>query len=496
MRPGETLSLKLLGPVDASKQLLLRLTGPEAVQDVLLQSEQVRTRVARILPPSMKQGTYATEIVTEQGDVLAAGTPLTVLAPKGPVISRIAPRASYKAQDMFEFELAGENFSPDAADDITINDVRVKFANRVKDEDGSKSVLDCQNKLPCLIGSARLVRVIGLSAKKYPLFSLSSESQAGVRPMSVAIEVAGIASKTERLVLSPVKRSTPAAMAFLALAGLVVVVYALARRKAQQYKPAGKAYGTLEYLFIDPETNTYSLSRLQLILWTAASVVAYIYLGASQFLVQWNWGLPTVPEGLPTLLGLSAGTSALAIGASAIGRRKGAGPVHPQVGDFITTGGVFAPERLQFLLWTMIGVTAFVSATLIQDPATVSELPKIPDNFLPLMGVSSLGYLAGKYVRKSGPAIRQVEPSPPFAAQGQPLPPIRIIGDQLSPQAQVLVYGSLVPASAVKPAPGEPEDEFVHELIVTPTTIDPVKGAAPVKLINPDGQSAELGQSP
>jgi hypothetical protein len=268
----------------------------------------------------------------------------------------------------------------------------------------------------------------------------------------------------------------------------------MARQKAARYRPHEKAYATLAYFFIEPETNTYSLSRLQLILWTAAAVVAYVYLAASQSLVQWRWELPDVPEGLPALLGVSVGTTALALGATEVRGSKGAGPLHPALGDFVTSGGVLAPERLQFFVWTIIGVVGFVAATLAQDPATVAELPKVPSNFVPLMGVSALGYLAGKVARKAGPIIKQLAPLPPYGPGSPAAGGIRIVGESLSPRAQVSVNGALVPSDGVTvPPPQSATSEFVTELQVTPPSIAPAAARVPaVKVVNPDGQSAEM----
>jgi hypothetical protein len=68
-------------------------------------------------------------------------------------------------------------------------------------------------------------------------------------------------------------------------------------------------------------------------------------------------------------------------------------------------------------------------------------------------------------------------------------------GDNLSPRAQAWVNGQLLPADRV--APAEPTNaEFVTELVLTPEQIVelPPKVAA-VKITNPDGQSAEAGQT-
>jgi len=219
-------------------------------------------------------------------------------------------------------------------------------------------------------------------------------------------------------------------------------------------------------------------------------VVAYTYLAASRALVQWDWRLCEVPENLPLLLGISAGTTVLSLGATGFRGSKGSGPLHPEWGDFISSGGVFAPERLQFFLWTVIGVFGFISATLAQDPASVTELPRIPDSFIPLMGVSSVGYLAGKVTRKPGPNISRVVKTADAAA---PMT-LRILGENLSPKAQVTINGTLLQTEEVSAVPAaRPDPEFVTELIVTPAIITLTDAdTVAVKIVNPDGQSAEI----
>ena len=484
VRPGSTLSVRLGPSVDTSKRLFLRVDGGGPVQDVPLDPESVRRRLVRITFPPARQGTYRTELVNEHGHFIATGPALRVLASEAPVITRVVPRASYPRDGRYDFEIVGENFSHHAGDNlIRVNDDVIRFRSEVDERAVPDAARPCGDLHPCLVGSRRTLRVHGLSLAEHALY----------RPMTITVQVDNLLSNEKPLLLSPVRRSGPGVIAFGALVLLVAVVYLFAREKAKRAATAeGGRYTTLAYLFIEPKSNSYSLSRLQLILWTAATVVGYTYLAASQFLVQWTWVLPDVPEGLPTLLGISAGTTAFAVGAEARSG-KGAGPAHPGLGDFISTGGVFAPERLQFFLWTVLGVGGFVSATLAQDPARVTELPKIPDNFVPLMGVSSLGYLAGKVLRKAGPVIRQLDPRPPFPATGPGAEPqvIRIVGEHLSPRAQVWLNGVLLPAARV--APTHPsEQEFVPELVLTPEGIVSAGPGVPsVKLTNPDGQSAE-----
>jgi hypothetical protein len=490
IRPGGTITLQSAVALEAGKKLFLRLSHIGTTSDVLsiidlpLDAAATARGISRVtLPSTMVQGNYTGDVVDEQGHTVATGGKLRVLASQPPSIAKVVPHATYAVDKTYGFELVGDNFSQDPKDNIVkVNDVAVKFEHYVLEptsESGSRTAKDCAGQFPCLISNRRNIRIYG--------FVLPPHVS---RPLMVTVQVDGRVSDPKTVLLAWGDRSTPAIIAFACLGLLAGLVYFVARKKAAQYTVDDRSYTTLAYVFIEPETNTFSLSRLQLILWTAAAVVAYVYLAASQFLVQWSWALPKVPDGLPALLGLSVGTTALAVGATSARGSKGAGPLHPGVGDFITSGGVFAPERLQFFIWTILGVVGFVSATLAQDPATVTDLPKIPDNFLPLMGVSSLGYLAGKVVRKPGPVVKQLIPPPPYV--GGPVS-FRILGESLSPRAQVRLNGTFVSADHVTVPATEPQDaEFVKELVVTVPTVNAAPpGVLPVKIINADGQSAE-----
>jgi hypothetical protein len=488
-RAGRTIAVKLRKPPDPGSAVFLRVTGWGTVEDLPTDTVAASRGLLRVaLPKELRQGRYEAELITERGDVLARGGKLKILASEAPTITKIVPHPSYATAGMYSFELIGENFGAQAEDNtVRINDVPIEFAERLTDWRRRRSAADCDRKMPCLITNRSSLQIYGVSVEKLALH----------RPIRISVQVDNGPVSAERpLVLSWAQRQTPMFIAFTVLGILGALVYLVTRPKATRYQPLGKRYATLAYLFIDPDSNTYSLSQLQLILWTSATVLAYVYLVASQFLVQWKWQLPGVPEGLPTLLGVSVGTTALAAGATEARGSKGAGPAHPGLGDFITTGGVLAPERLQFFLWTILGVCGFVSATLAQDPAALEELPKIPDNFLPLLGVSSLGYLAGKVVRKPGPIIRQLMPQPPYdpASPGLLTEGIRIVGENLSSRAQVWINGVLIPASEVTiPPPQSAAAEFVTELLVRPRKIAQAAERVPsVKVGNLDGQSAEM----
>jgi hypothetical protein len=182
-------------------------------------------------------------------------------------------------------------------------------------------------------------------------------------------------------------------------------------------------------LFLDPETDTYSLSKLQFYLWTNAAIFSYAYLFISRVKVQ-GAAWPDIPTTLPGIIAVAGGT---AVGAQIVTSNKGSkgsGDEKPSLADFITSGGVVAADRLQMFLWTLFGVAAFLYAVWELMPGSITELPAVPERLLVLMGISSAGYLGGKMARKAGPVINELTVTPPDSdtqirkatAQGPELP--------------------------------------------------------------------------
>ncbi len=488
IRPGpdSSVTIKLRPEVDISNMLYLRMSGHAGIRDFPLKNDQIQRRIVIVgIPAGMAAGNYETSLVDADGkDLGIYGTRLKIAASdkaeEKPAISKIVPIASYPKHGRYNFDITGENFGNDIRGiKVLINDTTYTFDKTLQVRGGTIPAEKCGENISCLIWGWKKLSVRGLSLNGLEI----------IRPMSASVTIDGIESDKKTIILSPVDRAVPGILAFAALGCLSFMVYLMYRRKASLYQVNGKSYPVISFLFIDPKTNTYSLSQLQLILWSAAAVVAYVYLAASRALVQWDWRLCEVPENLPMLLGISAGTTVLSIGATGVRGSKGSGSLHPELGDFISSGGVFAPERLQFFLWTVIGVFSFISATLAQDPASVTNLPRIPDSFLPLMGISSVGYLAGKVTRKPGPNISRIVPAKTDAG----LPALRILGENLSPRAQVMVNDKLIQNDEISAGSTAHADaEFVSELIVTTTEgIVESVGETMVKIVNPDGQSAE-----
>lgn len=213
--------------------------------------------------------------------------------------------------------------------------------------------------------------------------------------------------------------AVPAISSVIALALAFVVVML-----AKQLRPVvieGQQY-LISALFLDKETNTYSLSKLQFYAWTFVAAFGYINLIISRNFYQNFTGLPPVPAGLPGIVAIAAGTAVGAQVISGINGPKGAGQTKPSLADFVTTGDVVAAERVQFFVWTLVGALAFFVIIWVADPRAMTDLPEVPWSLLSISGLSAFGYLGGKLARNAGPVILEItarrgpDPAPPPSA--------------------------------------------------------------------------------
>lgn len=222
-------------------------------------------------------------------------------------------------------------------------------------------------------------------------------------------QVERTATNTSTLTLIDSTSDLPMTVAVVGLILILVAVYALIMSgKTVLTQTFGKKSYVLSALFLDVQTYSYSLSKCQFYVWTAAAVFGYIFLAISKSYVQGSAVFPDIPSGLPGILLASAGTAVLATGITSAKGDKGAGDPQPKLSDFITTGGVVAADRLQFAIWTLVGVGTFLAIIFRSDPRKINDLPNIPTGFLQLMGISAGGYLAGKLARKPGPTLDHI----------------------------------------------------------------------------------------
>ena len=290
-------------------------------------------------------------------------------------------------------------------------------------------------------------------------------------------------------------RNMPRNYAIGFTAALVLLIYVLLSTRAKTMRSnGGTGPNLLTALFLDEETQTYSLSKCQFYAWTAAATLGYIFLFISKSAVQGSLVFPDIPEGLPGIILYSAGTSVLATGITSTKGSKGAGEVHPTLADFITSGGVVAPERLQFVVWTIIGVFTFLSIVFKSDPMMLSDLPRIPDGFMNLMGISSAAYLAGKLARKAGPVIKGIKVDSVTGTGDQMVLKVQLTGENLDPNGKIRIDGNPIRDSLAKiEGTPDPQTKFCTALAVTVSEAGAyVVGAHTLTLVNTDAQAADV----
>jgi hypothetical protein len=212
-------------------------------------------------------------------------------------------------------------------------------------------------------------------------------------------------------------------------------------------------------LIIEGDTQSYSLSKLQFLLWTIATVYGYTYLYIAHTWVQGLPGLPDVTGKFPWETVLAGGTAvASQVSKQAFGT-KGGGPLKPQLSDLISAGGVIASGRIQFLSWTLVAIAAYLSSIFASDPSTIHLLPEIPARLLEISGISAGTYLAARSVSPAGPLLTSaiftsakdvVKPlSPPDASTpGKFYGTLCILGDQLSKNSMLQAFQATHVAAA------------------------------------------------
>jgi len=245
---------------------------------------------------------------------------------------------------------------------------------------------------------------------------------------------------------------TPSQVTEVSLGGgflLGAVLLLLVTYGTRQVIDSGVRSGILTTFLLDPQTDTLSLSKFQFYVWTVAAISSYNYLLVSMLLVQKVGKLPDIPTNLPWIFASSIGTS-IGIGAITMARGpKGAGEIRPRLSDLITMGGVVAPDRVQYLVWTIVGAIGYMLTIHSLDPRQISTLPSIPTSLLVLGGVSAAGYVGGRLASKVGPVVDTADLSIASTNAGP-----SSTDSQAAPLAAAVAVAPATPsASAPTPAP-------------------------------------------
>ena len=484
--PGQ--SITILGSFDPLAQggavIRIYVVGTSVVQSTV--SGQVGEKsITTKIPENIKPGRYY--VTVDCGDVkdkLVTGE-LRVTA-SAVQFDGVHPQTTFASKNgRFNFDVIGRNFSETPED----NQIFASGQGPIV-KSWSKTEAGCTGgasvPLPCLwVESKEILHVVGYQGEHYQ------------GPLFLSLSVGGGTRSAEKsLILSRMSETGVLFFSILVFSVLGFAVYRLVARGVRDTTIGGIHYSPFYSFFIDKETNSYSLSRFQLLLFSSVFVFAYFYVFLCRWLVQWQFVLPDIPSSLSGILAISAGTAIAAAGATSARGSKGAGPLQPSAADFISTGGQVVPERFQFFVWSLVACFGFLALLLSQNSATITEFPQIPQGLLYVMGVSAVGYLGGKLTRSPGPVIRNI-------AWDKGKQVITVQGENLSKDADFFVDDQKLPIdpkateSLVVPTPQEQATDktFCSQLKIT---INPIAGLDLgagdhlFRLENRDGQFAEI----
>lgn len=431
--------------------------------------------------------------VTIDAKELAVPGDLRVLSDQeaGVKIDSISPATVYPTgkNNTYDFEISGENLGNTAGDNS------LEVMGRGPQTMGKAD--DCKNNTSsqvCLFYDA------GMERRKLKVTGFNARDYEGA--IKIRLHVGNNVSEPQTVTLSRLPEWAVRMLAIVVSLVFALIVLSMVWKGIKLAK-GSESGGVLDWLFLDRQTNSYSLSKFQLVAWTSVAVFGYVFVLLCRTFIQADLQFPPVPNGWPTLLGVSAGTTVAAVGITANRGSKGAGPEKPSFADFISTGGMVTGDRFQFFVWTLVGFLGFLLLLLLADPATLKELPDVPQGFLYLMGISAAGYLGAKVVRLPGPVIQQLLVSASALtrdAQGKEQPvdlTIDLQGENLSIDAAIKINGvQLRPKDEfsiveVKPQNAPADPSFRAEVKVTvKNAAKYVQGEYELTFINKDGQMA------
>jgi hypothetical protein len=444
------------------------------------------------LPDGAPTGDYLVFLDFDTNEVAVPGELRIVPDASGKVIlDAIAPATDYADSESksFNFVIAGQNLAHQASDNTLI---AIGYGPV---EVGSES--ECAAwKQTRAYQKVCLSYDPGMEGQKLKVSGYHPGQYEG--PVSFEIKVGNNISNAQKITFSGIRAETLRIAAVVVFCVLAAVVFLLVLRGVKESRLAGERTGPLAAFFLDRQSNSFSLSKFQLLAWTSVAVFGYVYLFFCRMFIQWTFSFPAIPDNLPTLLGVSAGTTVAAVGITVNRGSKGSGPLHPSMADFISTGGVVAGERFQFFIWTLVGCLGFLGIILSSDPAALTQLPDVPSTFLALMGISSAGYLAGKFVRQPGPIIEllTIIEVIPAAAGHKAVIRMEVKGQNLSDSAIVKVDENELRMDQFNVKGLIKQDQTSGTTFYTKVEVDLLDAAEYLAeshllfLVNDDGQSA------
>ena len=186
------------------------------------------------------------------------------------------------------------------------------------------------------------------------------------------------------------------------LGALVAFVFLLALQtylvKSAKKRAAGTRNIRFWDLIITSEDENYSLSRLQMYLWTVVVVIGFV----AVFLSTRDW--PTIQQNLYLLMGVNLAASVTSTGV--FFAKKNGVTTPPDQPDFVKD--IFFESnkisldlpRTQMFVWTIVSLCFFAIKLIQSFVAGPPGLPDIPTGLVVLMGVSHGAYIATKATGK------------------------------------------------------------------------------------------------
>lgn len=212
--------------------------------------------------------------------------------------------------------------------------------------------------------------------------------------------------------------------ALMGIAGLVLLyaVCAVLMRRLNPFAIVGR--------FIVNPSERYSLSSLQVLLWTLLVLFAMVFtwVGTDQLL--------PLSMGVLGLLGIAGTSSVLARAAERVTPEERAPkprPSGPKLADLVSD----ADDRFDLLRFQMLAFTLFSLAYSAYSVVRSDGLPELPDSLYLLMGISNGTYVLGKMPGLLNQAA-PLAPSVPLAGE-EALSPERV--RQLQQRLQLPVTG-------------------------------------------------------
>jgi hypothetical protein len=329
----------------------------------------------------------------------------------------------------------------------------------------------------------------GRSEQRVCIHGLNTDDDGGPRKLQVSA-----AGRLSEPITVRVSRFTPRTIKWLSFTFFVFLVGGLLviGRHVRESVAANPSHlRLLSWMLLDEQTNSYSLSKLQLLLWAAVVLYCYLYFFLASVFVQGRSDFPPLPTNFGWLLGVTGGTTLMTTFLTRARGSKGAGGSTPVLSDLVSTGGVLAPDRLQFLAWTIVGCVGYIMLVLREQPELLTLLPELKPELVSVMGVSALVYLGGKAVRLPGPIINEGVAT--FDAAKDELT-LKIKGQNLYKDAVAIIDG--VPADVSSRPKSTPMGSGVDPSLMSELELV-IKGSMwktgdhSLHLINLDGQFAE-----